>query len=169
MTLKDKAKTYNFWISLVSAAVLIARIVGDKFNIFIDTTLIMDITTGLCSIFVILGILSAPKSLQSNIVSDIKNCDSSTNNVGCEEGINNNALISETNKVLSEETITNNEIVEIKPDTHTSTEENTSIDNTKNETKIERTEFSLLEIIEKLKAEIHQANKLIQDFPKENN
>lgn len=61
MSLKDKMKTYNFWISLASAIVLIVRIIGDKFNFFVDTSLIMDVTTGLCSIFVILGILSVPK------------------------------------------------------------------------------------------------------------
>ena len=65
MSLKDKMKTYNFWISLVSAVVLIVRIIGDKFNFIVDTSLIMDITTGLCSIFVILGILSVPKSKQN--------------------------------------------------------------------------------------------------------
>ena len=41
---------------------LIVRIIGDKFNFIVDTNLIMDITTGLCSIFVILGILSVPKT-----------------------------------------------------------------------------------------------------------
>lgn len=66
MSLKDKMKTYNFWISLVSAVVLILRIIGDKFNFFVDTSLIMDITTGLCSIFVILGILSVPKSSKTS-------------------------------------------------------------------------------------------------------
>jgi len=65
MTLKDKMKTYNFWISIASAIVLIVRIVGEKFNFFVDATLLMDITTGLCSIFVICGILSVPKSKTS--------------------------------------------------------------------------------------------------------
>ena len=67
MSLKDKMKTYNFWISLASAVVLILRIIGDKFNFFVDTSLIMDITTGLCSIFVILGILSVPKTTKTEL------------------------------------------------------------------------------------------------------
>ena len=61
MTLKDKMKTYNFWLSLVSACLLIARIIGDKFGFSIDSVLVMDITTGVCGIFVILGIISAPQ------------------------------------------------------------------------------------------------------------
>lgn len=58
--LKLRMKTYNFWISLVSAIVLVLRIIGDKYNFFVDASLIMDVTTGLCSIFVVLGIISAP-------------------------------------------------------------------------------------------------------------
>jgi len=61
MTLKDKMKTYNFWISLVSACLLIARIIGDKFGFSVDSGLVMDVTTGVCGIFVILGIISAPQ------------------------------------------------------------------------------------------------------------
>lgn len=62
MTIKDKLKSYNFWISIISAIVLIVRIVGDKFNFFVDTSLIMDIATGVCSVLVILGILYMPKA-----------------------------------------------------------------------------------------------------------
>ena len=58
--LLERMKTYNFWISLVSAVILVLRIIGDKFHFFVDATLIMDITTGLCGIFVVLGIISAP-------------------------------------------------------------------------------------------------------------
>lgn len=58
--LKLRMKTYNFWISLVSAIVLVLRIIGDKYDFFVDASLIMDVTTGLCSIFVVLGIISAP-------------------------------------------------------------------------------------------------------------
>ena len=65
MTLKDKMKTYNFWISLVSAILLLVRVIGDKYGFSVDAGLVMDITTGLCGIFVILGIISAPQKNQS--------------------------------------------------------------------------------------------------------
>jgi len=66
MTLKDKMKTYNFWISLVSAVLLLVRIIGDKYGFAVDAGLVMDITTGVCGIFVILGIISAPQKNQTN-------------------------------------------------------------------------------------------------------
>ena len=61
MTIKDKMKTYNFWISLVSAIVLLLRIIGDNYGFNVDAGLIMDLTTGVCGIFVILGIISVPQ------------------------------------------------------------------------------------------------------------
>mgnify|MGYP003571272703 CR=1 FL=1 len=75
MTLKDKMKQYNFWISLVSACLLVARIIAHKFNYEIDSSLVMDVTTGLCGIFVILGIISAPQKVITKII------DSTTSNV----------------------------------------------------------------------------------------
>ena len=66
--LKDKMKTYNFWISLVSAVLLVARLIASKFNIEIDSSLVMDVTTGLCGIFVVLGIISAPQKTVTKFI-----------------------------------------------------------------------------------------------------
>lgn len=66
-------KTYNFWISLVSAVLLVARLVASKFNVEIDSSLVMDITTGLCGIFVVLGIISAPQKTVTKIVNNNEN------------------------------------------------------------------------------------------------
>ncbi|MBQ9790489.1 MAG: hypothetical protein IJW24_02720 [Clostridia bacterium] len=84
MTLKDKMKTYNFWISLVSAVLLLVRIIGDKYGFAVDAGLVMDITTGVCGIFVILGIISAPSKNQ-----ETKNSSCQTDNQG--ENINESA------------------------------------------------------------------------------
>lgn len=74
MTLKQRMKQYNFWISLVSACLLVARIIGSKFNYEIDSSLVMDITTALCGVFVILGIISSPvKVIQNDLEKTAKN------------------------------------------------------------------------------------------------
>lgn len=62
MTIKDKLKSYNFWITLVSAIILLLQVFGEKFNFKIDSNFVIDVTTALCSIFVVLGIISVPKS-----------------------------------------------------------------------------------------------------------
>ncbi|MBR2909748.1 MAG: hypothetical protein IKC11_05345 [Clostridia bacterium] len=112
MSLKDKVKTYNFWISLVSAVVLIVRIIGDKFNFIVDTSLIMDITTGLCSIFVILGILSVPKSKQTTNNETSKNIDEILSNIN-----SNRELITKMENTLFN---TNKENLEQSAETKTS-------------------------------------------------
>jgi len=73
MTIKDKMKTYNFWISLVSAILLIVRVVGDKYGFSVDSGLVMDITTGVCGIFVILGIISVPQKAIDKLQNNNKN------------------------------------------------------------------------------------------------
>lgn len=70
MTLKDKMKTYNFWISLVSAVLLLVRIIGDNYGFDVDAGLVMDITTGVCGIFVILGIISVPQKMENGKIID---------------------------------------------------------------------------------------------------
>lgn len=62
MTLKEKIKSYSFWVSLTSALVLILKVIGSKFGFNIDATLASDIITSLCSILVITGIIVTPSS-----------------------------------------------------------------------------------------------------------
>ena len=188
MTLKDKAKTYNFWISIVSAAVLIARIIGDKFNIFIDTTLIMDITTGLCSIFVILGILSAPKVTVNNTQEIVKAQDIIETQPNIKEDItstqkevSNTTQTTEENssKFLEEETLvlpSNEENKTVENSTETTVTETNEEALNQSENPIEILKKindpkinSVLEVIESLKAEIHKANKTVEEFTKFNN
>ncbi len=62
MTLKEKAKTYSFWISLVSAALILARTIAEYCGVEINHNLVLSVATGICGILVIIGILSGPKS-----------------------------------------------------------------------------------------------------------
>lgn len=67
MKIKDRIKTYNFWISLASAIFLIINAIGSKFNFKLDESIFSDIFTAICGILVLLGILvppSNPKSLE---------------------------------------------------------------------------------------------------------
>lgn len=66
MNLKSKVKSYSFWISLVSALLIVVRIVGEHFDWFINEGFIMDIVTAVCGVLVLLGILSAPSSSEKS-------------------------------------------------------------------------------------------------------
>jgi len=157
MTLKDKAKTYNFWISLVSAAVLIARIIGNKFNVFIDTTLIMDITTGLCSIFVILGILSAPKSQSSE--TKTKQPIQNSQNTTTIDSLNQTPQDSVEENTNTELNILDKENI-ILNDTKQITDYIQTIET-------DKAKNVIVEIVEQLKGEINRVNKIIEEYSKE--
>lgn len=58
MRIKEKIRNKGFWISLVSAAVMILQAFGLK----IDAPVVNEILTGVLGILVILGIVSDPSS-----------------------------------------------------------------------------------------------------------
>lgn len=66
MKLKDKIKSYSFWVSLASAVILILKLLGNRFNFVVDETMISDLFTALCSILVLLGIIVVPTNTKQN-------------------------------------------------------------------------------------------------------
>lgn len=62
MKLKDRIKTYNFWVSLSSAVFLLLKVLGTRFGFSVSESLFSDIVTSLCGILVILGIIVPPTS-----------------------------------------------------------------------------------------------------------
>ena len=66
MKLRDKIKSYSFWVSLTSAIILILKILGTRFGFVVDETMVSDLFTALCSILVLLGII-VPSQNISNI------------------------------------------------------------------------------------------------------
>ncbi len=64
MSIKQKMKTVGFWISLVSAILIVASIIASHYKKTIDEVYIMDIVTGVCSVLVVLGLLT-PSSVTS--------------------------------------------------------------------------------------------------------
>ena len=69
MSLKEKIKSYSFWVSLASAIILILKVIGAKFGFDIDESLASSLVTSLCSILVLLGIIvtPAPKTTQDDL------------------------------------------------------------------------------------------------------
>lgn len=65
MKLKDRIKTYNFWVSLSSAIFLLLKVLGTQFGFKVDESLFSDLFTSLCGILVILGII-VPPSYKTN-------------------------------------------------------------------------------------------------------
>lgn len=47
MNIKEKMKSYSFWVSLTSAVVLVVKLVGQKYGLVIDDGFISDLVTSL--------------------------------------------------------------------------------------------------------------------------
>lgn len=65
MKLKDRIKTYNFWVSLASAVLLIVNTIGKRFNFSLDENLYNDLFTSFCGILVLLGIIVPPTNTKN--------------------------------------------------------------------------------------------------------
>ena len=123
MTLKEKIKSYSFWVSLASAIVLILKVIGAKFGFNIDATLASDIITSVCSVLVITGIIVTPTSKAN---SDLKLLNSKTSQNSIKENL---SILSNNLKETADE-ILNGTTQKTKDDTHLSepTEETIAIE-----------------------------------------
>lgn len=113
MKLKDRIKTYNFWVSLSSAVFLMIKLLGEQIGFRVDESIFNDLITSLCGILVILGIIVPPTSKSqtntisnnvTSIISSENDCISETihnTNVSDDENLtDNNQIISETNNEI---------------------------------------------------------------------
>lgn len=106
MNLKSKIKSYNFWVSLGSAVLLLLNLLGRQFNFSIDECLYNDILTAICGILVILGIITMPAgTTNKNPIT------------------NQNESLNKNNKIIEQE---QNEVIDEKP---TKAENSTHVEN----------------------------------------
>ena len=101
-------KTYSFWISLVSAVLIIIRILGEYFGWFINEKLVMDIVTGICGVLVLLGILSSPTKGEKTVENTIDQITQEVENSSQEQ----KELQSQIKEDLSESSLTIAEQIE---------------------------------------------------------
>lgn len=110
MRLKERMKTYNFWVSLASAMLLIINTLGKKFDFSVDEKMYNDLLSSFCGILVLLGIIVPPSNSEKlissksnkNITIEIFDDESTEINL---EKIENDEEIenSELNDVIQEE------------------------------------------------------------------
>ena len=94
MNLREKIKSYSFWVSLASAVILILKVLGSRFGFQVDETMISDLFTALCSILVLLGIIVVPQqkqttnfSQENNLIQEVS-CNESTVQTESTEEVN---------------------------------------------------------------------------------
>ncbi|MBQ8424532.1 MAG: hypothetical protein IJX17_00745 [Clostridia bacterium] len=107
MKLKDRIKTYNFWVSLASAVLLIINTLGKQFDFSIDEKLYNDLLTSFCGILVLLGIIVPPSNFKKG---DLDNLNYEIKSITALENEIKNEIIKEKeqneNNEIKEENIT---------------------------------------------------------------
>ena len=59
-TLKNRLKSYSFWVSLASAILLLVQAIGKPLGLVINEEIYMSIVNSVLGVFVVLGIISHP-------------------------------------------------------------------------------------------------------------
>mgnify|MGYP002520970568 CR=1 FL=1 len=78
--LKNKLKSYSFWVSLASAVLLLVQTIGRPLGLVIDESTYMSIVNSVLGVFVVLGIISHPaqnllKNSSQKTISESENVD----------------------------------------------------------------------------------------------
>lgn len=83
MTVKKKTRltSYNFWVRIVSAVVLILRIILSKFGINIDSAFILDIATLVAGFLVVVGIINEPTGITISYKNELGDDMANTENI----------------------------------------------------------------------------------------
>jgi len=63
--MKQKLKTYGFWISLATAILVVLKVLGDAFSFYINEELVLGVVSSICGVFVVLGFIHKPSDEKS--------------------------------------------------------------------------------------------------------
>lgn len=70
MNLKNRFKTYAFWVALSSAVVILVQSLGKLFGFEIESSTIENIIMSICGVLVVLGIVTGSNDNDSSASGD---------------------------------------------------------------------------------------------------
>lgn len=72
--MKEKFKSYSFWMSVTAAVILVINNIGKVFGFTVDNSAITNIIDSVCGVFVVFGILTMPnKKEDTSIIKESTN------------------------------------------------------------------------------------------------
>lgn len=74
--MKDKLKSYSFWMSVSAAVVLVVNNIGKHFGFYVDNDIIAEIVDSICGVLILFGVLTMTKEEKK---SNEENIDNKTN------------------------------------------------------------------------------------------
>ena len=168
MDLKYKVRTYNFWISLAAAILIVLRLLGQYFGFVVDSNLFMDIATAVCGVLVILGIIIMPTTAQKTTKKDKNN---TKDDKTCQNEENTEPVAEEQ---LTDKTCQNLQCNEQKESQSASELQEADVRVSKMDTKesisditIEDTEIAIKQAIEELEKNPNELAELVKQILKD--
>lgn len=98
--MKEKFKSYSFWVGLVTCIMLVIKFIAENFGFKIDEDAINNIINGVLGLLVILGVVNKPNN-KSDLLSSSEENESIDDNVKSSENNEINSEISEDNDIIS--------------------------------------------------------------------
>jgi len=73
MKLKDRIKSYKFWVALSASLVILLKTLGDALNFEVPEEVVNGIIMGFCGVLVVLGVVEKPTITQTTTEETEKN------------------------------------------------------------------------------------------------
>ena len=79
MKLKDRIKSYKFWIALSASLVILLKTLGDALNFEVSEDIVNGIVMGFCGVLVVFGVVEKPTTSQETEETETSNSQDKTN------------------------------------------------------------------------------------------
>lgn len=96
--MKEKFKSYSFWLSVTGAVILLLNNLGKAFGFTVDNEIIYSIVDAVCGVLVVFGVLTMNKKTNSNQTKQTEEKSSENNNNIAQSDATCNDKISELEK-----------------------------------------------------------------------
>lgn len=96
--MKQKFRSYSFWLSLTGAVIIVLNNLGKAFNFSVDDKIISEIVNSICGVLIVLGVLTMPKNQDNKNNENSENLDDlKDENSDKSENVSDDKKSSETN------------------------------------------------------------------------
>lgn len=77
--MKNKIKSYSFWMSVSAAAMLVVNNIGKHFGFYLDNEIVAEIVDSICGVLILFGVLTMTKDDNKSSEEQVENLTSDEN------------------------------------------------------------------------------------------
>ena len=77
--MKNKIKSYSFWMSVSAAAMLVVNNIGKHFGFYLDNEIVAEIVDSICGVLILFGVLTMTNDDNKSSEEQVENLTSDEN------------------------------------------------------------------------------------------